>query len=112
MTDQIVLDSSSFFVVLWGITHLFLTRSVVETTPGVQRYQVIQTGLSTISVRLEVAPEAERSQVWKAAITCLQVFLASQGLSGVVIRETAESPRRDPRSGKFRQVWSEVKQMP
>jgi phenylacetate-coenzyme A ligase PaaK-like adenylate-forming protein len=82
--------------------------TVVEITPGVRRYQVIQTEPSTLTLRLEVLPGAEPSQVWQTAVTRLGVFLASQGLSGVVVRKTAESPRRDPRSGKFRQVWSEV----
>jgi phenylacetate-CoA ligase len=82
--------------------------TVVETTPGVQRYQVIQTEPSTLAVRLEGVPGANQSLVWETAVTRLRVFLASQGLSGVTIRKTHTPPQRDPHSGKFRQVWSEV----
>ncbi len=82
--------------------------TVMETTPGVQRYQLIQATPSVIQARLEVAVGAERSQVWSTAAARLQEFLTTQGVAGVTIQETTESPERNPRTGKFRQVWSEV----
>ncbi|MFQ5419893.1 MAG: phenylacetate--CoA ligase family protein, partial [Anaerolineae bacterium] len=82
--------------------------AVVEATPGVQRYQLIQPEPLTLAVRLEVVPGAEGSRVWETAVTRLREYLTSQGLTGVTIRETTVLPRCDPHSGKFRQVWSEV----
>ncbi|MDT8307782.1 MAG: phenylacetate--CoA ligase family protein [Anaerolineae bacterium] len=83
--------------------------TVVETTPGVRRYQLIQVGPKTLRVRLEVRPDAEAPSVWRNVTANLHSFLASQGASGVTINQAEERPHRDPRTGKFRQVWQEMK---
>jgi hypothetical protein len=71
-------------------------------------HHVIQTGPAMLSLRLEIVPGVEASQVWETAIARLQDYLAGQGLPGITIQKTAEPPQRDPASGKFRQVWSEM----
>lgn len=81
--------------------------TVVETTPGVQRYQVIQTEPCALSIRLEVEAGVERAQVWETVMARLREFLTAHDLSEIAVREAAELPRRDPRSGKYRQVWSD-----
>lgn len=82
--------------------------TAVETTDGVRRYQLIQTGPAALTIRLETVPGVERSQTWERVEARLREYLASQGLAGVIIEEAAEPPRRDLVSGKFRHVWSEV----
>lgn len=66
--------------------------TVVETTQGVRRYQVIQTEPCALTVRLEVVPGAEGAQVWKSAMARLREFLNAHGLSEVAVREAAEAP--------------------
>jgi hypothetical protein len=39
----------------------------------------------------------------------LRRFLATQGIPSVVIVRAPEVPQSNPISGKFRQVWSEVR---
>lgn len=86
--------------------------TVIETTPGVRRYQLIQTGPKTLRVRLEVRTDAGAPSVWRSVTANLQNFLASQGVSGVTINKAEEKPYRDPRTGKFRQVWQEMQTVP
>jgi len=84
--------------------------TVVETTPGVLRYQIIQVAPATLKMRLEVTPGAESTHVWESVEKRLQEFLTNQSVSDVTLQKTLEPPRRDPRSGKFRQIWSEIPQ--
>jgi len=80
--------------------------TVVEETPGVRRFQIIQIAPAKLSVRLEVFPDADNARVWEKMTHRLQGFLKMQGLSWVAVEKAREPPRRDPVSGKFRQVWS------
>lgn len=85
--------------------------TVLEETPGVRRAQVIQTGSSTLSVRLETAEGAGSAvpvEIWEHIERRLRDYLAAQGAAAVTIVRSPEPPRQDPLSGKFRQVWSEV----
>jgi hypothetical protein len=91
--------------------------TVIEETPGVRRAQVIQTGRSTLTVRLEVGDSAAataqsepaaRAEVWDRMERRLREYLAAQGLPSVTIERALEPPQQDPISGKYREVWSEV----
>jgi phenylacetate-CoA ligase len=82
--------------------------TVIEEVPGVHRFQVIQTAPATLRLRLEVVSGAEPSQVWDTLAEHLHVYLSAQGLPSVVLEHDSEPPQRDPVSGKFRHVWSEV----
>jgi phenylacetate-coenzyme A ligase PaaK-like adenylate-forming protein len=82
--------------------------TVIEETPGVQRFQLIQTAPTKLSLRLEVAPGAEEAQVWAKVARRLDDYLIQQGLPFVEVGPAAEPPRCDPVSGKFRQVWAEA----
>lgn len=85
--------------------------TVVEETPGVHRFQVIQRGTTRLDVRLEVAAMAERTRVWDAVNERMRAYLAAQGLSAVTVQRAVEPPLRDTKSGKFRHVWSEPELM-
>lgn len=81
--------------------------TVVEETPGVCRYQLIQTGPATLTVRLEVVTAGKEDVVWQVVEPRMHSYLAAQGLASVTIERASEPPLRDQRSGKFRHVWSE-----
>ncbi|HEX8995678.1 MAG TPA: phenylacetate--CoA ligase family protein [Ktedonobacterales bacterium] len=83
--------------------------TVVEETPGVVRAQIIQTGPSELTLRLEIDPRAgavEPDSVWRHVERRLREYLAAQGLASVTLARGAESPHADPVSGKYREVWS------
>lgn len=79
--------------------------TVIEETAGVRRFQAIRTGPRSLTVRLELWPEAATAAVRTAVGERLGVFFAAQGAAGVDVRFSDEPPRPD-RSGKFREVWS------
>jgi phenylacetate-coenzyme A ligase PaaK-like adenylate-forming protein len=80
--------------------------TVIEETPGVRRFQAIRTGRRTLQVRLETSPGADPGQVWETLDHRLSEFFNAQGIAAVSVEHAQESPSVDPRSGKFRQVWS------
>jgi phenylacetate-CoA ligase len=82
--------------------------TVVEEVPGVRRTQLVQTGPSSLSVRLETRPGRDEAVVWGRVKHALESFFAEQGVDDVTVELAAERPHRHPTSGKFRHVWSEV----
>ncbi len=81
--------------------------TVIEEVPGVRRFQAIRTGPCALSVRLETSPGADGAEVWRTVDDRLQNFLASQGATSIAVEHSSQPPTVDPRSGKFRQVWSQ-----
>jgi phenylacetate-coenzyme A ligase PaaK-like adenylate-forming protein len=84
--------------------------SVLKETPGVQRFQAVQTAPDHLEVRLQPKQPEEREAVWSTLQERAEVYLASQGLGNVTVALSPEAPVRDPRSGKFRHVWSECEE--
>lgn len=80
--------------------------TVIEETPGVRRFQAIRTGPRTLSVRLETWVDADPAAVRRAVDERLYEFFKAQGIGSVVVEHSPDPPAVDPRSGKFRQVWS------
>jgi phenylacetate-coenzyme A ligase PaaK-like adenylate-forming protein len=79
--------------------------SVIKETPGVLRFQAIQTAPEQLEIRLEAKNAAEDGPTWERVFANTRAFFASQGLGGVKIIRAAEAPMRDPKSGKFRNIW-------
>lgn len=79
--------------------------TVIEETAGVRRFQAIRTGPRSLTVRLELWPDAATTAVRTAVGERLGAFFAARGAAGVDVRFSDEPPRPD-RSGKFREVWS------
>ncbi len=52
----------------------------------------------------------EEQVVWEALRARLSNYLAEQGIANVSIEKASEPPQLHPKSGKFQQVWSEMKQ--
>jgi phenylacetate-coenzyme A ligase PaaK-like adenylate-forming protein len=83
--------------------------STINKAPGVHRFQVIQTGPARLVVRLQAVTPGDEGAVWPGIRERLQAYLRHQGLPDVVVERALEPPALDPLSGKFRQVWSELR---
>jgi len=85
--------------------------NVVDGTAGVRCGQIIQTAPEVLTVRLEVTPGFDSAEVWEMVACRMRDYLSAQGLPWVRIEKAQEPPLRDPVSGKFRTVWTELKNM-
>jgi phenylacetate-coenzyme A ligase PaaK-like adenylate-forming protein len=81
--------------------------SVLKETPGVLKFQAIQTKSDELKIRLEAKCAEGLNDVWKRVYINTRDYLARQGLENVRVVRDAEPPMRDPKSGKFRNVWVE-----
>jgi phenylacetate-coenzyme A ligase PaaK-like adenylate-forming protein len=81
--------------------------TVVMVIEGVQRFQLIQTGAKTLTIRLSVTADAHAPSVWQTVFERLRAYLDSQGLPSVMLQRSDEAPMQAT-SGKFRHVWSEA----
>lgn len=82
--------------------------AIVEGTPGISRFQVVQTSDDRVDVRLALEPGREDRVVWSVVRQNLERFLATGGLDAVVVDRSPLAPQVDPRSRKFRLVWREA----
>lgn len=78
--------------------------TIVEETPGVSRFQAIQTGPQIVEFRLEVKEYALREHVWTRLTETVRAYLTKQGVDAVELRLSSESPKASPVSGKFQQI--------
>jgi len=81
--------------------------SVLKETHGVLEFQAIQTAPDELKIRLEAKHAEEYEAVWKRVHLNACDYLTQQGLDNVKIVHAEEPPMRDPKSGKFRNVWVE-----
>lgn len=81
--------------------------SVIKETPGILRFQAIQTANDALKIRFEGKLNYERASAWEILKFRVNEYLASQNLANVKIIEDTELPMRDPKSGKFRNIWIE-----
>ena len=81
----------------------------VEITPGVRRYQIIQTARNALQLRIEAVPGSDPRQVSINAAQALRTHLRENGLPDVTVSLADQLPHPDPASGKYRLVWSEIK---
>ncbi len=80
----------------------------VEGAVGVRGCQIIQTAPEGLTVRIEAVPGLNGLGVWERVTSRLRDYLSAQGLPSVRVERAQEPPMRDPVSGKFRTVWSEL----
>ena len=78
--------------------------SVLDGVPGLHRSQLVQTGPSTVHLRLAATTESDIEGLWQRVTAELRTFLVAQGLAEVEIVRAEEPPEQSGRSGKFRQV--------
>jgi len=82
--------------------------TVAEETPGVASCQLIQRGPLKLTVRFVVKRPEQEHAIWTALQERLASFLSKHGAATVTIDKASEPPQRHPRTGKYRQVYSEV----
>jgi phenylacetate-CoA ligase len=78
--------------------------TVVEETPGVRSYQLVQAGPARIRLRVEEVPGHDRNRVCEDLAGRLRAFLSAQGAAPVEVERTEERPVRDGAGGKLRQI--------
>jgi len=71
------------------------------------RFQAIQTAPGALKIRLEAQPAADGEETWGKIEGRVREYLQKQGLGSVTLLRAPELPMRDPKSGKFRNVWAE-----
>ncbi len=81
--------------------------TVVEGIPGVHRFQLIQTGRTALTVRLESKPGADQAVVRAAIDKRVLQFLSEQGAVDIQLVHDARPPEQQPHSGKLRHVYRE-----
>jgi phenylacetate-coenzyme A ligase PaaK-like adenylate-forming protein len=81
--------------------------SVIKETPGVLRFQAIQTAPVAIKIRFDAKIAEDDAPTWERVNANARAYFTSQGLGNVKISRAPEPPLRDPKSGKFRNVWRE-----
>ena len=86
--------------------------TVVEETPGVRSYQLIQTGPASLRLRVEEAPGQDRKKICDDVAARLRAFLSTQGLAYAEVEKTEERPARDRAGGKMRQIFVDPSSFP
>lgn len=80
-----------------------LFATIVDRTPGVERFQLVQIGPSVLRVRLLAIAQESRDFVWRAVRGQIANVLAQHGLAHVSIELGEEAPEQSA-GGKFRQI--------
>ena len=82
--------------------------SVIKDTPGVYRFQAIQTAPEQLKLRLQTKIPGNEAQVWELVKQRVQHYFENHGLRNVRMIHAPEPPAANPVSGKFRHVWAEM----
>jgi len=77
--------------------------TVVDRTPGVELFQIVQTSPTSLSVRLRADPGADRARVRAAVREGISALLTDLGLAHVTVDPVAEPPEQTT-GGKYRTV--------
>jgi phenylacetate-coenzyme A ligase PaaK-like adenylate-forming protein len=77
--------------------------TVVDRTPGVELFQILQTAPTRLSVRLYPEPGTNPDQVWAAVHDEITGLLAGLGLAHVTVEQDPEPPQQTA-GGKYRTV--------
>ncbi|RYY15738.1 MAG: phenylacetate--CoA ligase family protein [Chitinophagaceae bacterium] len=78
--------------------------TAAEETEGVYQSQIVQNSPVQITVRIKTLDGNDDTEVKDRTKHNLEKFLATQGLSNVVVKVSDELPANNPNSGKFRSV--------
>jgi phenylacetate-coenzyme A ligase PaaK-like adenylate-forming protein len=79
--------------------------TVVEETPGVLSYQVIQAGPRRLRLRVDEAPGHDRRPICEDLLRRLREYLSAQGLATVAVELSPVRPTRNTAGGKLRQFY-------
>lgn len=103
-------DTLQFTDPVAGVVHLspMAVTTALEEGADVHRFQLRQTALDALEVRLDVSLSDDPAGLRASALDALRRYLGSQGLSAIRLSSSDEAPAIDPRSGKLRQVVCEL----
>lgn len=82
--------------------------ATIKQTPGISRFQAVQTGSQNLEIRLE-SVNGDRLGIWPQVHQRVVQYLAAQGLGNVIVGLAGQEPVRDVKSGKFRHVMVEMR---
>ena len=77
--------------------------TVIDRISGVERFQIVQSMPTRLSVRLKIAAGADADHVWQAVHTVLIRLLVANKLDHVTV-ERADEPPEQSLGGKFRTI--------
>jgi phenylacetate-CoA ligase len=77
--------------------------TLVDRTPGIARFQIVQAAPTRLCVRLEPAAGADPDRVWRAVYTEITQVLAEHALDHVKVERDEKPPELSP-GGKYREV--------
>lgn len=78
--------------------------SVIEETPGVHRFQIINPDPMHLRVRFDEVPHTDRDRIWEQLSRRLHAFIDDHDARDISISLDAERPRPEPGGGKLKQV--------
>lgn len=77
--------------------------TVIDRTPGVELFQIVQSAPARLSVRLLPEPGTDPDQVRRSVVEGLAALLTGLGLAHIAVEADAEPPQQSA-GGKFRTV--------
>ncbi len=80
-----------------------MLNTLVDRTPGVQLYQIVQTSPASLRIRMLPLPGADPETVWRAVRDGIGGLLADHKLDHVILERAEEPPQQSP-GGKYRTV--------
>jgi phenylacetate-CoA ligase len=80
-----------------------LFGTIVDRTPGVERFQIVQTGPAELRIRLSTIADENPDFVWRAVRGQIANVLAQHGLAHVRVERGEEAPEQSA-GGKYRQI--------
>jgi phenylacetate-CoA ligase len=77
--------------------------TLVDRTPGIELFQIVQTAPTSLRVRLRPAAGADPDRVWREVRAGITRLLAEHGLDHVALERDGETPEQSP-GGKYRTI--------
>lgn len=75
----------------------------LERLPGVERFQIVHSAPTSLSIRLQPASGADPERIWQAVHAEITRLLTDHELDHITVNRAAEPPQQTP-GGKFRAV--------
>ena len=86
--------------------------ALLKEVPGIRRFQVLVYPENRMELRLEEKKGAERDIIFAQAKSALEQYLLQQNITQVFISLSADVPRQNPGSGKFKHIVNMQKELP
>lgn len=85
--------------------------TLVDRTPGIELFQIVQTAPATLRVHLRPAVGADPDRVWREVRAGITRLLAEHRLDHVALERGGETPEQSP-GGKYRTIIPLVSEKP